>query len=332
MISHLRGFDISTVAKERLKVINFYRIYGEQATKEAFGVDRKIIYIWRRRLVGSRGNLSALKPYSTAPKRVRHIQVNSKVFIFLKTLREDHPNLGKRKIKPILDHFCKSEGLPVYSEAPIGRIIKLYKLFYQKTGRIYHNPASKRAQRTKVKKLRVRYSPKPTDFGYIQMDTVVRLVDGVRYYLYDAVDTKGKFALSLPYKHLNSQNTVDFMKKLLFVAPFPIKSVQTDNGLEFLGDFDAYLKRRGVTHLFTYPRCPKINGVIERFNRTIQEDFLDHNLHLIHNPKEFSLKLSRYLLFFNSQRVHEALNYMTPLDYLIQKGGMSKKYWSRTKN
>jgi len=332
MISHLRRFDISTVAKERLKMINFYHTYGERATKEAFGVDRKIIYIWRKRLNGSKGNLSSLKPYSTAPRRVRSIQVDSKVLIFLKALREDHPNLGKRKIKPILDAYCLKKGLPIYSEAKVGRLIKFYKLFYQKAGRMYHNPASKYAtNRHKVKRLRVRYSPKPTDFGYIQMDTVVRLVDGVRYYLYDAIDTKGKFALSLPYKHLNSGNTVDFFKKLLFVCPFLIKSVQTDNGLEFLGEFETYLKKLGVTHLFTYPRCPKINGVIERFNRTIQEDFIDQNLHLIHNPQEFSLKLSQYLLFFNSQRVHQALNYMTPLNYLIQKGGMSKKYWSRTR-
>jgi len=330
MISHLRRFDVSLVAKERQKIIKFYEVYGERATKEAFGVDRKIIYIWKGRFKRSKGNLSSLVPYSTAPKRIRSIQVESKVLSFLKTLRTDHPSLGKRKIKPILDSFCEEEGLSIYSEAKIGRIIKFYKLFYQKQGKMYHNPASKCAQRTKTKRLRVRYSPKPTDFGYIQMDTVVRLVDGIRYYFYDAIDTKGKFALSLPYKDLNSVNTVEFMKKLIFVAPFQIRVVQTDNGLEFLGAFDAYLKRINIEHLFTYPRCPKINGVVERFNRSLQEEFIDYNLYLIHNPQEFSLKLSDYLLFYNHQRVHQSLNYMTPLQYLIQKGGMSNMYWSRT--
>ena len=330
MISHLRRFDVSLVAKERLKIIKFYEVYGEKASKEAFGVDRKIIYIWKRRFKKSKGNISSLVPYSTAPKRIRSIQVEPKVLSFLKTLRTDHPSLGKRKIKPILDNFCERESLSIYSEAKIGRIIKFYRLFYQKTGNVCHNPESKCAQRAKTKRSRVRYSPKPTDFGYIQMDTVVRLVDGIRYYFYDAIDTKGKFALSLPYKSLNSENTVDFMKKLLFVAPFQIKTVQTDNGLEFLGAFDAYLKRVGIEHLFTYPRCPKINGVVERFNRSLQEEFIDHNLYLIHNPQEFSSKLSQYLLFYNHQRVHQSLNYMTPLQYLIQKGGMSNMYWSRT--
>lgn len=331
MISHLRRFDSSTIAKERLRIIKFYIKYGEKATKEAFCVDRKIIYIWKKRLKGSLGNTSSLVPFSTAPKKVRSIQVNQKTLSFIKSLRENHPRLGKRKIKPLLDAFCRKENLPTYSEAKIGRIIRSHKLFYQKTGKIYHNPASKYAgSKSKTKRLRIRYSPKPADFGYMQLDTVVKLVDGTKYYFYNAIDTKGKFALSLPYKNLNSTNTVDFMKKLLFAAPFQIKTVQTDNGLEFLGEFEAYLKKADIGHIFTYPRCPKINGVIERFNRSLQEEFIDQNLHLIYNPKEFSSKLSDYLLFYNQQRVHQTLNYMTPLDYLIQKGGMSNMYRART--
>ena len=332
MVSHLRRFDLSSVAKERLKIIGFYGTYGEKATKEAFSVDRKTIYVWRKRLKRSQGKLSSLVPYSTAPKRVRSIQVNQNTLSFIRSLREDHPRLGKRKIKPILDAFCQKENLPFCSEAKIGRIIKVYKLFYQKSGRMYHNPNFNYLKnKARSKKLRIKYSPKPADFGYIQMDTMVRLVDGVRYYFYDAIDTKGKFALSLPYKNLNSGNTVDFMKKLTFVAPFKIKVVQTDNGLEFLGEFESYLSKVNIKHLFTYPRCPKINGVVERFNRSFQEEFVDPNIHLLTSPQEFSLKLSQYLLFYNQQRVHQSLDYMTPLQYLHQKGGMSKKYWSRTK-
>jgi len=330
MVSHLRRFDVSDVAQERLKILNFYTQYGEKATRQAFGVGRKVVCVWRKRLNGSRA-ISSLVPYSTAPKKVRSMLVNPKAILYIKSLREAHPGLGKRKIKPLLDNFCREEKLPIYSEAKVGRIIKFHKLFHQREGRLYHNPSSGYAQnKANGKRLRIRYSPKPADFGYIQMDTVVRLVDGVKYYLYDAIDTKGKFALSLPYKHLNSANTLDFIKKLIFVVPFEIKSVQTDNGLEFLGLFDEYLRQEKIPHIFTYPRCPKINGVVERFNRSVQEEFLDQNLHLLYAPQEFSLKLADYLLFFNSQRVHQALNYMTPLQYLIQKGGMSKKYRSRT--
>jgi putative transposase len=328
MISHLRKFDTSTVAKERMRILNFYAKYGEKATHEAFGVGRKTLFVWKKRLVRSKA-VASLVPYSTAPKRVRSTLVHPKVVEFIRALREEHPRLGKRKIKPILDAFCEKENLPICSEAKVGRIIKLNHLYYQKAGRSYHHPDST-SNKAKTKRLRVRYSPKPRDFGYIQMDTVVKLVDGVRYYLYTAIDTKGKFAFVLPYKGLNSENTVNFFNKLMFAAPFAIKEVQTDNGLEFLGAFEVALKKLNIPHLFTYPRCPKINGMIERFNRSLQEEFIDPHLDLIFNPQEFSSQLANYLLFFNGQRPHQALGYMTPLQYLIQKGGMSEKYRSRT--
>ncbi len=329
MVSHVRRFDQSEIAKERFKIIDFYNTHGEPTTKEAFGVGRKTIHVWKKRLKTK--GLPGLIPYSTAPKTTRCMQVNSKVFKFIKNLREDHPRLGKTKIKPILDVYCKNEDIPTISEAKIGRIIKKYNLFYQKTDRMYHNPSSKFAtNRHKTKRFRVKYAPKPKDFGYVQIDTVVKLVDGVKYYFYCAIDTKGKFALSLPYKHLNSRNTVDFFKKFMFACPYNIKTVQTDNGLEFLGDFQKLLPTLNIKHFFTYPRCPRINGVVERYNRSFQEEFLNRNLHLIYHPKQFSSKLAQYLLFYNQQRVHLSLNNMTPLNYLIQEGGMSKMYRART--
>ena len=226
-----------------------------------------ITTFWKNRL--KLKGLAGLAPYSTAPKRVRSIQVNENVLLFIKSLREKYPNLGKTKVKIILDQFCLQEKLPMYSEAKIGRIIKFYKFFYQKQGRMYHNPTSKYAtNRHKTKRLRIKYSPKPTDFGYIQMDTVTRLVDGVKYYFYDAVDTKGKFALSLPYKHLNSTNTVDFMKKLIYVSPSKITTVQTDNGLEFLGEFEKVFKPIETIKQEMISLKDKIEEVLSRISET----------------------------------------------------------------
>lgn len=331
MAPHLRRFEESGVAKERLRIIRFYTKYGERATKEAFSADRKLVCVWKKRLKESRGKLSSLVPYPTAPKNTRKRIVHPKVFEFIKLLREEHPRLGKEKIKPILDEYCLKEDLPIYSESKIGRIIKDARLFYQKNTRTYHNPASGYAKRKKVKRLRVRYSPKHTELGHIQMDTIVKIVDGVRYYLYSAIDAKGKFVLSLPYPRLTSKNTLDFFKKLELVYPGKIKSVQTDNGLEFLGALDQCLRLKGIPHYFIYPRCPKINSVIERYQRSLQEEFIDPNIHLIHNPKLFSSKLADYLIFFLTRRVHKSLGNIPPMDYMILKGGMSKKYWTYTK-
>lgn len=334
MLKSLRRFSKDEVAQERLKIIDFYTEHGEKTTKEAFGVNRKTVFVWKKRLKESRNSLASLIPTSTTPKTQRKMTTNSKIVSEIKRLREEHPRLGKEKIKPILKKYCLKEGLTLISVSTIGKVIKRNNFFFQKAGRIYHDPNSGWAKNKakRAKRNRIKYAPKPNSVGYLEMDTILRFVDGIRYYFYCAVDVKGKFAFALPYKHLNSQNTVDFFKKIEYVFPFSIKTVQTDNGLEFLGDFEDYLQKRNMFHVFTYPRCCKINGVVERFNRTIQEEFIDNNLDIIHNPKLFTGKLIDYLLFYNTERVHSAHdNLKSPMDYLILEGGMSKMSATHTK-
>src|SRR3990167_8274381 len=304
MLKSLKKFSKDEVAQERLKIIEFYREHGEKTTKEAFGVNRKTVFVWKKRLKEGRNSLASLIPTSTTPKTQRRMITDPKIVSEIRELREKYPRLGKEKIKPILNKYCLKEGLTPISISTIGKVIKRNNFFFQKSGRIYHNPNS---------------------VGYLEMDTILRFVDGIRYCFYCAIDVKGKFAFALPYKNLNSQNTVDFFKKIEYVFPFSIKTVQTDNGLEFLGDFEDYLSKRKISHVFIYPRCCRINGVVERFNRTIQENFIDNNLDIIHNPKLFTSKLIDYLIFYNTERVHSAHdNTKSPTDYLISEGGMSK--------
>jgi len=208
MAPHLRRYETSEVAKERFRIIKYYSKYGEKACKEAFGVGRNTVWVWRKRL-NMRGNhISALIPSSTRPANTRRMFTNSKVLEYIKHLRERHPRLGKSKIKPLLDEYCVLNDLPIYSESKVGRIIKKHNLFYQSKGRIYHNPNYNYGKR-RVKRSRVRYAPKPTELGHIQMDTVQRIENGIRHYIYSAVDIKGKFALSIP----------DWLPKINFLSP-----------------------------------------------------------------------------------------------------------------
>jgi len=51
-------------------------------------------------------------------------------------------------------------------------------------------------------------------------------------------------------------------------------SILSDNGSEFMKEFESLLQEKGLTHYWTYPRSPKMNAHNERFNRTIQEQFV----------------------------------------------------------
>ncbi len=116
----------------------------------------------------------------------------------------------------------------------------------------------------------------------------------------------------------------DFYQRFKSVYPLTIKSWQSDNGSENLGEFDEQLKRDNVTHYFSYPRCPKINTYIERYNRTIQEEFIDNNLDVIYDKALFNRRLADYLIFYNTQRPHKSLGLKSPIEYLIENGGMSQ--------
>jgi len=326
MLHSLRRFSKDEVAQERAKILRFYKRYGEQATKEAFGVDRKLIHVWKKRLKDNGKHLMALIPDSTRPVRVRRMNTDERIIAFIKGMRQEHPRIGKEKLKPLLDVYCKEQRIVTISESTIGKIIKRNKFFFQKSCRIYHDAASKWMERPhkKTKRLRVKHSPKHTEFGHFQADTCVQFIDGIRRYIISAIDSKLKFSFSSCYSHLSSRNSLDLLKKLQHVYPLPVKSIQTDNGSEFLGDFEEYLKKRGIPHYFSYPRCPKINGCIERYNRTIKEEFVQNNIEAIHDIQLFRQKLAEYLVFYNTQRPHKALGLKSPIDYLISEGAMSK--------
>lgn len=325
VIASLRKFSESEVAKERMKILSFYERYGESATQEAFGVSRKTIWVWRRRLQKGNNHLVVLTPTSTRPKTPRSMRVDPRIVAYIRGERETFPRRSKEKLKPFVDAEAARLGIPTIATATIGNVIKRNNLFFFKGRKIYHNPASKWATHKAKKRVRVRHAPKPVDFGYLEMDTVVKVVDAVKIYLYTAIDVRTKFSFAYPYTHLNSSNTVVFFKKLQLVYPVPIVEVQTDNGLEFLGDFDAYLEKQGIKHSFTYPRCPRINGVVERYNRTINEEFLEPNLHLFHDSPVFCGKLADWLIYYNCYRVHQSLGLQSPMGYMVSQGGMSKK-------
>lgn len=72
---------------------------------------------------------------------------------------------------------------------------------------------------------------------------------------------------------------------------FAIKRVQTDNGSEFLKHFEQYYEEKGLVHFFNYPKHPQANGYLERFNRTIQEQFVKQYIDSLDELDEFNQEL-----------------------------------------
>jgi transposase InsO family protein len=96
----------------------------------------------------------------------------------------------------------------------------------------------------------------------------------------------------------------EFFWMISEIFPFPLMAVLTDNGSEFMKHFDEELRRLHKNHWHTDPRTPKMNAHVERFNRTIQEEFIDYHEELLINPDQFNRQLIPWLIWYNAERPH----------------------------
>lgn len=326
--------------ENRLKIIEFFDEYGAEATRKAFNKSRSTIYLWKQKLKKASGKLSSLASKDKSPQRRRKRIVHPFIEDFIVSYRTQHPGVDKVTITPVLKAACEKKGIKPPSESTIGRIICDLK----QTGRIpnaarvyIHGRSGKlhiRKPRSRIKKTR-RKGFYPTFPGeLVEIDTVDIFVDGLKRYLITAIDLPTRFAFAYIYKTSSSACAKDFLGKLREVAPFTISKVQTDNGHEFLKHFITACENQRLVHYFNYPRHPQSNAHLERFNRTIQEQFAYWHTDLLDEPNIFNRHLMLYLIWYNTEKVHRGIGKSSPLRYYLDnfviRPKKSNMYWTLT--
>lgn len=308
---------ITQTALRRTRILSFWEKHGLAATEEAFGVRRRTLFEWKKRLRKSAGKLEALNPGSRAPKTRRRRLWDYRIIEELRRLRDEHPNLGKEKLYPLLVEFSRTQEVLCPKPRTVGRLIKdlgglrRVPVHITGTGRI------RRANRTPVLR-------KPQDFkanypGHcVGLDTIEEIVHGSRRYVITCEDLFGRFAFAWATTSHASLAASEFFRMFCVLFPYPVTFVLTDNGSEFKKHFVQALLELQIAHYHTYPKTPKMNAHVERFNRTLQEEFLNYHKGLLLNPDHFNNKLMDYLIFYNTKRVHYAFgNKLTPLQFLL---------------
>ena len=98
---------------------------------------------------------------------------------------------------------------------------------------------------------------------------------------------------------------------------YPLK-IRVDNGAEFTANrFTSWAKSHGISIDYIKPGSPYQNGYIERFNRTYRTEVLD--LYIFKNLEQARKITEEWLEMYNTERPHEALNNMTPIEYRNMK-------------
>jgi transposase InsO family protein len=318
-------------AEERYKILGFWERHGLGATQEAFHLSRRTLFAWRAQLRRGKGQAHALTPRSTRPKQLRQRQWPAALIEEIRRLRSLHPNLGKEKLFVFIERFCRPQRFPTPSVRTIGRLIADApdKMRYApvRVSRFGQGRVHRRSRTRKPKG----YRPEaPGDC--LAWDSIERRHDGIRRYLITCTDLASRFAFALGVTHLSSHQARLAWQLHQILFPAPVQHVLSDNGKEFDRHFHEALQAQHIEHWHTFPRTPKMNAHCERFNRTVQDEFLDvHEELLFYDLPQFNLRLLDWLAWFNSERPHHSLNLKTPLDILVSHTGQQcRMSWPNT--
>ena len=301
--------EVSDVAQFRYHVLCHYYKYGIRPTLEAFKLKKSTLHEWKRTYEKSGRRVSSLIPHQTRPLHVRKMETDWRLIEFIKEMRMEHGNIGKNILKPFVDAYAKELGIKSIGETTIQKIITRKHLTFEP--KVYPQ-----RQANKFKKLRVRKSPKVVAPGFIQMDSIVVYINFEKHLFMCVIDVFTKFAHVVYVENLSSATAKRVFQEFEELTPTPIHTVQTDNGSEFLKSFHEYVEDKHLVHQFIYPKMPKINSYIEWFNRTIQEEFILRNDEIYYDTQAMTRKLTKYLFWYNYQRPHASLNYMSPMSFI----------------
>lgn len=308
---------VSEKAHRKARILVFWEKHGLEATLDAFPVKKRTLYHWKSIWKKSNKKLEALNDQSRAPQKKRSRLWPEEIISEIKRIRFVHPNLGKDKIYSELLEFSKNNNLKCPTISTIGRIIKDLGGLRMFPHKITHFGKIKSLKRRK--KLR-----KPKNFkarypGHlVALDTIEEHLHGSRRYIISFEDIYTRFGFAWSTKSHASLAAKEFFELCLKIFPFPVKFVLTDNGSEFAKHFSQKLKELHMIHFHTYPKTPKMNAHCERFNRTLQDEFIGFHKKELLNPDIFNNKIIDYLIWYNTKRVHCAFkNKLSPIQFIL---------------
>ena len=308
---------ITEQAKQRIRILAHWEKHGLASTLDAFGVKKRTLYNWKRALKAGNGKYEALNPGNRTPKTKRKRLWSLEITEEIKKLRWQYPNLGSEKLYPLMLEFCVSRNLSCPSATTIKRLIKDCGGLRIAPQKVSHFGKIKSLKRRKV--LRKPKDLRATYPGHVvALDTIERFVHGMRRYVITFEDIYTRYAFAWATTSHASLAAKEFFELCLQVFPFSFTFVLTDNGSEFAKHFSAKLSELHMTHYHTYPRTPKMNAHCERFNRTIQESYVDYHVNELMDPIVFNRGLMDYLIFYNTKRVHHAFqNKLSPVQFML---------------
>lgn len=283
------------------------------------GMSREMFYEWKRRfqthgLAGLKDLPPIVKhhPMSTSPETVARILA----------LALEHPAWGCNRISALL----KLDGMSCSSPTVQNILIKhdlgtRHERWLALERQTSDEPLTLSAEQVAFieaenPQFAERHVESNAPGALLCQDTfyVGRLKGVGRVYLHTVVDTYGSHAFGFLHTTKTPEAAVSVL--LNDVLPFyedralPVGAILTDNGREFCGKeshpYELVLALADIEHRTTKVKHPWTNGFVERFHRTVLDEFfrLVFRTTLFESVAHLQTDLDTWLVFYNTERPH----------------------------
>jgi len=254
------------------------------------------------------GYIASLEDRSHRPKHLRQPTYSVELVEAVLRLREEYPRWSKDKLVVLL----RGERFDCFAST-VGRI--LHKL---KERGVLREPVPNHISARKSQRQRPYATRKPREYvtrwprDIVEVDTLdVRPLPGVILKHFTARDIISRWDVLEAHSRASSHTASAFIGTLLKRMPFPIKAIQVDGGSEFQDAFEQECQKRSIKLFVLPPRSPKLNGHVERAQRTHTEEFYEVTDTNFEIP-ELNQALLKWANVYNTIRPHQALRYLTP--------------------
>ena len=149
-----------------------------------------------------------------------------------------------------------------------------------------------------------------------------------RIYRQTGMDAYSNFGFTKVYQDKMTISAIDFLKtKVLPVYEefhIPLGRILTDNGKEYTThcvdgkhEYEKFLKENSIRYAKIKPRIPQSNGMVERFNRTLLEEFYQIAIikKVYSSLSELQDDLDQFIIYYNFKRTNQGYRLKSKIPY-----------------
>jgi putative transposase len=308
---------LSKRAKQRLKWLDYRQTHSVKQTCLHFDIPRSTLNRWAKRF--DPGNLATLEDRSSRPQTIRQRTWGPREVAAVLAVRTQYPRWGKAKLAVLLAR----QGI-VLACSMIGRILGYLRqrrlLIAPQRGRA--TPRARHARPHAQRKPKGVTIPRERPGDLVQIDTM-RLypLPGVVRYHFSAVDVVSRFGVVGVRRTATAGTAKDFLAEVRARSPFGITAIQIDGGSEFMAEFEQECADQEIRVWVLPPHSPKLNGTVERMNRTFREEWWECYEGEVDVASMQEAGRAGEAVY-NAIRPHQALGMRTPVEFLAHQFGI----------